>query len=252
MRAIAEVLPNFREGKRNMTQLASPFFSAHGARGSQFEVSIGSIDDPSLTVCAQYRPKDLDVQQAVPWQKHTSKSNQQGLQLEFSGGDGRDVSVEFFFDASEVQGGSVQGEIDKLNQLATIRQPGSKLDEMKRPHYCVLVFGKVYAKPFTCVITSVATKYTMFSPEGDPIRATVNLKLKETHLGDKKKELDASGALKDEPGKTTHGAQLAAWIGAAEQRLKEPPVKFSAAEKEAFLKAMHLENKENPFERGKK
>lgn len=233
-----------------MTQLASPFFSAHGARGSAFEVSIGSIDDPSLTVCAQYRPKELDVQQAVPWQKHTSKSNQQGLQLEFSGGDGRDVSLEFFFDASEIQKGSVQGEIDKLNKLATIRNPKSTQDEMKRPHYCVLVFGHVYAKPFTCVITSVAVKYSMFSPEGHPIRATVNLKLKETHLGDKKKELDASAAVKDEPGTTKHKGQLAEWLDAAEQAQKTV-VQFSVAEQEAFIKAMHLENKENPFKRGK-
>lgn len=231
-----------------MTQLASPFFSAHGARGSAFEVSIGSIDDPSLTVCAQYRPKELDVQQAIPWQKHTSKSNQQGLQLEFSGGDGRDVSVEFFFDASEIKNGSVQGEINKLNELATIRSPGSKLDEMKRPHYCVLVFGHVYAKPFTCVITSVAVKYSMFSPEGYPIRATVNLKLKETHLGDKKKELSSTSAHTSGAGKTAHDEQLDNWLKAAKDR--ETKV-YSDAEKEAFLKAMHLENKEDPFTRGK-
>lgn len=231
-----------------MTQLASPFFSAHGARGSAFEVSIGSIDDPALTVCAQYRPKELDVQRAVPWQKHTSKSNHDGLQLEFSGGDGRDVSLEFFFDASEIQNGSVQGEIDKLNKLATIRDPGSKLDEMKRPHYCVLVFGHVYAKPFTCVITSVAVKYSMFSLEGHPIRATVNLKLKESHLNEKRKELAATSAHTSEAGKANHKAQLAAWLASAGKR---ETVEFSDAEKKAFIKAMHLEGKEDPFTRGK-
>jgi hypothetical protein len=32
---------------------------------------------------------------------------------------------------------------------------------------------------FKCVIESISTKYTMFMPDGTPLRATVTLKLKE-------------------------------------------------------------------------
>jgi hypothetical protein len=43
-----------------------------------------------------------------------------------------------------------------------------------------VVFGTIYATDvFRCVIESMSTKYTMFNPLGVPIRATVNLKLKE-------------------------------------------------------------------------
>ncbi len=154
-------------------------------RNTKFQVSIGSLDEPEKMVSAQYRPKELDVSQTVPWTKHTNKSPDGSLQLEFSGADGRDASIELFFDASETQSGSVQDEIDKLTQLAAVRDPMAREDKMKRPHHCVLVFGKIYnRKPFKCVIQSMATKFTMFSPDGDPIRATVSLKLKETHLVD--------------------------------------------------------------------
>jgi hypothetical protein len=158
--------------------------NAMGSKGGPFEVSLGSIDEPSLTVYAQYRPKELEVTQSVPWSKHNSKNSQGALQLEFSGAEGRQTSLEMFLDASEIKGGSVAGEVDKLLALARVRTSNmdEKDDDKKRPHHCVLVFGKIYTqKAFRCVIESVSTKYTMFSPEGDPIRATVTLKLKECH-----------------------------------------------------------------------
>ena len=57
----------------------------------------------------------------------------------------------------------------------------------------MLVFGAVYSKPFKCVIESLSTKLTMFSPAGMPIRATVNLKLKEADSVMMKKEASGSG-----------------------------------------------------------
>jgi hypothetical protein len=216
-----------------MSQLTSAFTSAHGAKDSKFEVSIGSLDEPSKSVFAQYRPKELDVQQTVPWTKHTNKSPDGSLQLEFSGADGRDASIELFFDASEISNGSVQNEIDKLTELATVRDPTSTKDEMKRPHHCVMVFGNVYKKrPFTCVITSMATKFTMFSPTGDPIRATVSLKLKEMHLAKQGKA---------EPSKEKSAFEeegvMQSWLAAAKDRESK---EFTKKEQQDFIKSAHL------------
>lgn len=50
----------------------------------------------------------------------------------------------------------------------------------RRPHHCVLVLGNVYRKDvFKCVIESMSTKITIFSADGTPIRATVNLRVRE-------------------------------------------------------------------------
>jgi phage protein U len=156
-----------------------------GSKSTHFEVSIGSLDTPKLTVTAQYRPKELQVDQTVPWTKHSNKSTDGTLQLEFSGAEGRSTTLELFFDASETAGGSVAEAIEDLATLARVRNPTRKEDEYKRPHHCVLVFGRVYTGGiFQCVIESMSTKYTMFSPEGEPIRATVNLKLKEAQRVD--------------------------------------------------------------------
>jgi phage protein U len=180
-----------------------------GHKSTTFEVSIGSLDTPSLTVTAQYRPKDLQVVQSVPWTKHSNKSEQGTLQLEFSGAEGRATTLELFFDASERQGGTIAGEIWKLALLARVRSSTRKEDEFKRPHHCVLVFGRVYiGGVFQCVIESMTTKYTMFSPDGEPIRATVTLQLKEANRVDMTNDQEQQGKAAGEEGQTPTESDL--------------------------------------------
>ena len=68
-----------------------------------------------------------------------------------------------------------------LETLASVRVPGSKKEDERRPHRCVVAWGEVLSE-FRCVIESLSTKYTMFSPEGKPLRATCVVKLKEADV----------------------------------------------------------------------
>ena len=144
------------------------------------KISIGSLDDARLGVNAQYNPKELQIDKSVPWQKH-NKANANGLQLEFTGTEGRTMTVDMLFDAYEEKL-SIRSVVDILQKLATVRDPTSKKDEMRRPHHCVVIWGNVMGgddNKFKCVITQISTKYTMFSDTGVPLRATVTLKLQE-------------------------------------------------------------------------
>src|SRR5258705_9741654 len=76
------------------------------------KVLIGSMDEPSLYVEAQYNPKELEIAKTVPWSKvnEANKSNQkseqnQGIHLEFTGAEGRSLSLELLFDQAEVKDG---------------------------------------------------------------------------------------------------------------------------------------------------
>ena len=57
---------------------------------------------------------------------------------------------------------------------------------MRRPHHCVVSWGDRGLPKFQCVIESLSTKYTMFSSDGKPLRATCTVKLKEATSVDKK------------------------------------------------------------------
>ena len=107
-----------------------------------------------------------------PWQKH-QKGNTDGLQYEFTGPDGRTMSVDFLFDGVE-ENQSVAGPVGILETLATVRDPSSTDPEMRRPHHCVVIWGSVMGSAsdgsdhFQCVITNVTVKYTMFSAQRRP------------------------------------------------------------------------------------
>src|ERR1700733_4954286 len=155
------------------------------------KVIIGSLDD-GTSISAQYNPKELQIDKNVPWQPH-SKNNANGLQLEFTGAEGRTMSLVLLFDGYESAGGSgdtgngtVADLVHTLQRYASVRDPDSKVDDMRRPHHCMVVWGTVIDgtdnttdNKFQCVITQISTKYNMFSSLGVPLRATVTLTLKE-------------------------------------------------------------------------
>jgi len=147
--------------------------------GDVVKLYIGSLDEPSIQVTAQFNPNQISVDKRIAWSKHKD-SRADIPHLEFTGGDGREMSLELTFDGYE-QGASVQPDVEILNKLTLCRADPENEDaddDEKRPHRVVVVFGGVFPK-FKGVIESVNTKYTMFMKDGTPVRATCNVKFKE-------------------------------------------------------------------------
>lgn len=146
------------------------------------KVVIGSLDDPGKGVEAQYNPKELSIEKTVPWQEH-KVTRQNDPDLEFTGGGARTMNLELTFDGFET-GQSVEDAIVALTELATVRDPSSKNEELLRPHLVAVAWGGpggvgTQIAPFRGVIASLSTKYTMFLPDGTPARATCQIKITE-------------------------------------------------------------------------
>jgi len=148
---------------------------------SKMKVSIGSHDEPNnkkLQVEAQYVQKELQIDKTVPWtKKQTSKQDMPDM--EFTGGEGRTLSLELLFDSVE-QNESIQDKVEAVLALAKTREdPENKAtaEDKKRPHQVAVVFGTL--PRFIGVIQSVSTKYTMFNEQGLPTRATCTIKVQE-------------------------------------------------------------------------
>jgi hypothetical protein len=142
------------------------------------KISIASLDD-GTKVQAQYNPKQLQVTRSVPWQK-VNQANGQGIHLEFTGAEGRGVTVELLFDGYE-QGASIAGSVAVLEKLSSVRDPSSTSEDMRRPHRCVATWGGTLPS-FRCVIEALSTTYTMFGSDGTPLRATCTVTLKEADV----------------------------------------------------------------------
>lgn len=125
---------------------------------------------------AHYNPKEIEVTKTVPWQKHKdSKADEPWL--EFTGAEGRTLSMELLFDSFEDGGQTVDGPLTALTVMAKIKQQDGP-EEQRRPPLLAVRNGP-FAGDFKCVIESLSIKVTMFNQANKPVRATVNIKLKE-------------------------------------------------------------------------
>jgi hypothetical protein len=153
-------------------------------------LSIGSCDVDTLHVDAQYNPKELQIDRSIQWSavKQASQTApargdaaaHKGIQLEFTGAEGRSLTIELLFDGYEDGNPDiVTSAIGKLETMASVRDPASRDETQRRPHLCVVSWGQRGLPKFRCVIESLSTKYMMFGGDGAPLRATCTVKLKE-------------------------------------------------------------------------
>lgn len=151
------------------------------------KLSIASLDSTDLFVDAQYNPKELELSHTVGWADHKSTTGQStGLVSEFGGANPQTTQIELLFDGFETEGMAgrfkVAKHIERLKQMTAVIDPTSKDPEKRRPHYCVVVWGNGGLPKLRCVIESMKTKYTMFSAEGEVLRATVTISVKEINI----------------------------------------------------------------------
>lgn len=98
------------------------------------KITIGSLDDESLTVSAQYNPRELQVDRVVPWQARMSPQVDR-LTLEYTGEEGRSISLELLFDGYE-ENISIRDEIDNLEKMSR-----ANVDADRR-HHMVSTYDK--------------------------------------------------------------------------------------------------------------
>ncbi|MEO8703104.1 MAG: hypothetical protein ABI867_23870 [Kofleriaceae bacterium] len=166
------------------------------------KLTIASMDKPNqaaFTVTAQYNPKEIQIDQNVPWkkpdaatqegsQKAKAAADEDPIALEFVGAEGRSITVELLFDNYENKDSApIIDNVGKLAALSSVIKPGSSEEKERRPHQCMVTWGGTLPK-FKCVIESFSTKYTMFDGAGNPLRATCTVKLKEANAVEKKKK----------------------------------------------------------------
>ncbi|HEX4453690.1 MAG TPA: hypothetical protein VH143_22625 [Kofleriaceae bacterium] len=146
---------------------------------------IGTLDggEHQIEVTAQYNPKELSLQAQARWDavngngKKPAGGNQP---LAWGGTDPQIMTVELLFDGVE-ENISVRPLIDALISLTEPREMKSNDAWNRRPPLCVAIWGSDPRK-FRCIVQTVATKITMFNPQGLPLRATSTVTLKEANV----------------------------------------------------------------------
>jgi nucleoid-associated protein YgaU len=89
--------------------------------------------------------------------------------LQYVRGNGRTLSMDLFFDTYE-KGTDVRKHTGKVYGLLDIRGP------LHRPPICTFAWGSFSLR---CVLERVGGRFTLFLPDGTPVRATLSVSFKE-------------------------------------------------------------------------
>ncbi|MFT5221764.1 MAG: hypothetical protein ACI867_000058 [Glaciecola sp.] len=125
-----------------------------------------------------FNPEQLEIGLSTSW-NGALIPGQQTPQLQFGGGESGTLKVELFFDSS-ADGKPVTNYTDKLVKLLKVDTTLAGYSEAKqngRPPWVTFHWGKFHS--FKSVLTNLDLKYIFFSSEGEPLRATANVSLKQ-------------------------------------------------------------------------
>ncbi|NTU41450.1 MAG: LysM peptidoglycan-binding domain-containing protein [Nitrospirales bacterium] len=141
-------------------------------------------DNPALIVPCHFNPKELSVEKSNQF----AEVNIPGLSSpvhQFVRGNARSVTMDLFFDTYEA-GTDVRLFTDRItgwdagsmfSNLPGFAKGLMDIDsELHAPPVCLFIWG---AFVFQCIIERVSKRFTMFLPEGIPVRATLSVTLKE-------------------------------------------------------------------------
>ncbi len=150
-------------------------------------------EDGSDELKFRFNPKEYSISKAATWNRPTNKGAKHSTTPEFGGVQPQTVQMELFFDDWEGTGNLV-ADIEKL--LGWLK-PTDKSIGNKKPQPQTLKFqwgGRQPLAQFKGFLKSVSARYTMFKPDGTPVRATAQITLEEIP-SDPKKTNPTSGAV---------------------------------------------------------
>jgi nucleoid-associated protein YgaU len=143
-----------------------------------------------------FNPTEYSIDGASKWQEQEKRG--QKPELQYTGGDRKKLSMDLFFDTYEAQT-DVREHTVKIGNLLVFNK------EKHRPPKVTLSWGQpapggAFAEfPFTGVLESLKQQFTLFLPDGTPVRAKLSvsfiqfslteeeLKKNEQHSADKTK-----------------------------------------------------------------
>lgn len=141
-------------------------------------------DDSDVVASFMFNPTEFTVEKS----NHFAEINIPGLPspvYQFVRGNARSVTLDLFFDTYEKRE-DVRKYTDKItgwdagSMFSKIPQHAKGLmdidSELHAPPVCLFIWGSFI---FQCIIERVSKRFTMFLPEGIPVRATLSVTLKE-------------------------------------------------------------------------
>lgn len=141
-------------------------------------------DNASVKVSFLFNPKEFTVEKSNQFAEVQIPGLPSSI-FQFVRGNARSVTMDLFFDSYE-EGDDVRKYTDQItgwdagsmfSKLPKEKKGLMDIDsDLHAPPICIFIWGTFI---FQCIIERVTKRFTMFLPEGVPVRATLSVTLKE-------------------------------------------------------------------------
>lgn len=140
------------------------------------KLSIKNLDTNEKLECL-FNPTEYTVAKTINWSPRRQTGQDVG-QVDFTGGSPRTLNVELFFDCYENEKATLKAPLDTLWGMAMVESgKQNRTTRLSRPPECLFEWGSTWS--FKATITSLSVRYTLFRPDGTPVRAIASVTLQE-------------------------------------------------------------------------
>ena len=149
--------------------------------GSLQKAQLTAVDgDPTTTkLVFMYNPAEITTSKSANWNRPQARGASSANRPEFAGAGPQNVQMEITFDAWDTPGADVTASVKTLFEW-TMPTPSSRTRNLPRPPMLGFEWGSsAIFTGFRCFLKTVQAKYTLFKPDGTPIRATCQITLEE-------------------------------------------------------------------------
>jgi nucleoid-associated protein YgaU len=156
--------------------------------GGNGKAALGSRRD---TIDFHFNPKELSLSKSAQWKRDPARDASTAGPASFTGADPSKLSFEMFLDETEQRDGSVAASVEKLLSCCN---PTDETRGQKKgsPPLVVFMWGQIVG--FPSFISQISVKYSLFTADGAPLRATCTVSLDELS-GELTRQNPTSGAL---------------------------------------------------------
>jgi hypothetical protein len=141
-------------------------------RPDGFQQAYLTIENEGSPIKCLFNPKEYSISKSSSWQKKQNSSSIPNLQ--YGGGEPRKLALDLFFDGTDAVDGDVRDITEKLFALLEANKK-YKAEKKVRPPSVEFHWGRTWT--FPAVIESLSVQYSLFRPDGTPIRASAKLSL---------------------------------------------------------------------------
>lgn len=146
-----------------------------------------------------FNPKEITITKSAQWKRTPNRRSRRGATPEFVGTNPRSLKMELFFNTTGSKA-SGSGVTDDVDMLFSWMSPTDDSSSNNRPQPPLVTFHWGTMTYFEAYLKQVSAKYTLFTPEGIPIRARINVTFEETPDSAQGQNPTSGGR----PGRRTH------------------------------------------------